>query len=257
MVLFLLLLTDAAEINTHWLCINQVIMNKISYSFPLSGNDVAELLSQPHRTPSGGEFNNFKSWIWEIRDKYCKGKFGLGKANFRIFADKIVFVNAAHSYAWVCVFTAEFAAKRKAVSDSLAAKNAALSRYVAGFTGIALVETGHESWSYRDRDKWHKKEIVRFENGHPVEILAFDLYSSESSSGDRAYGLKPYAEGVDLKYLIDEWEELVKKFNPSLIIKRLTRDNGEHEEHQYTLNGEYVPYEACTTLIKRVKTFNV
>lgn len=253
MVLFLLLLTDAAEINTHWLCINQVIMNKISYSFPLNGNDVAELLSQRHRTPSSGEFNNPKSWIWEIRDKYCKGKFGLGKANFRIFADKIVFVNAAHSYAWVCVFTAEFAAKRKAVSDSLAAKNAALSRYVAGFTGVALIETGHESWSYRDRDEWKKRMIIRFENGHPVEILESDSYSSNSSSGDRAYGVEPYAEGKDFCCTQDAWETLVSWYKPFLIIRRLTRDNGEHEQHEYTLNGEYVPYEACTTLIKRVK----
>lgn len=230
-------------------------MQKISYSYPVSGNEVAELLSQKHRTPSGGEFNNRKSWIWEIREESCRGKFGQGKANFRIFADKLVFVNAAQSYAWVCVFTQEFAAKRKSVTDFLAAKNAAMSRYVLGFTGVALIETGHESWSFRDQNKWTKKQIVRFENGQPVKTLKFDEYSSESSSGDRAYGLEPYAEGVNFKYSTEEWEELVKQFNPTLIIKRLTRDNGAFEEHVYSLNGEYVPYEACTTLIGRITNF--
>jgi len=230
-------------------------MEKISYCFPLNGNEVAELLSQPHRIPSGGEFNNTKSWIWEIREKYCKGKFGQGKANFRIFADKIAFVNAAHSYAWVCVFTVEFSAKRKSVTDFLAEKNTALTRYVLGFTGVALIETGHESWSFRDRDKWEERKIVKFENGQPIEILESDYYSSESSSGDRAYGLDPSSGGVDFTFSEDQWEKLVKQFNPSLIIKRLTRDNGQHEEHVYSLNGEYVPYEACTTLIQRVKKF--
>lgn len=230
-------------------------MQKISYSYPVSGNEVAELLSQKHRTPSGGEFNNRKSWIWEIREESCRGKFGQGKANFRIFPDKLVFVNSAHTYAWVCVFTAEFSAKRKSVTDFLAEKNKALTRYVLGFTGVALIETGHESWSFRDRDEWKKRQIIRFENGQPVEILESDDYSSESSSGDRAYGLEPYAEGKDFCFTQNAWETLVSWYKPSLIIKRQTRDNGAFEVHEYSVNGEYVPYEACTTLIGRVKKF--
>jgi hypothetical protein len=226
-------------------------MNKISYSFPVSGNDVAELLSQKHRTPSGGEFNNPKSWIWEIRDKYCKGKFGLGKANFRIFADKLVFVNAAQSYAWVCVFTQEFAAKRKAIADSIAEKNAAAEAEVLSFTGVAVITTGHETWSPSGREEWKKKEIVKFENGIPVEILESDHYSSEYTSGDRAYGLEPYAEGKDFMLTEDAWETLVSWYQPTLVIKVLTRDNGQYEEHDYRLNGEYVPSRACMELIKR------
>lgn len=228
-------------------------MDKISYCFPVTGNDVAEILSQKHRTPSGGEFNNPNSWIWEIRDKYCRGKFGVGKANFRIFEDKLVLVNAAQSYGWAMVFTAEFAEKRKAIADSIAEKNAAAEAEVLSFTGVAVITTGHETWSPSGREEWKKKEIVKFENGIPVEILESDHYSSEYTSGDRAYGLEPYAEGKDFMLTEDAWETLVGWYKPTLVIKRLTRDNGQHEEHTYTLNGEYVPYEACATLIEKVK----
>lgn len=227
-------------------------MTKVSYCYPVKGNDVAELLSQSHRLPSSGEFNNDSSWLWEIRNQHGKGKFGQGKANFRIFPDKLVLVNAAHSYAWVMQFTQEFAAKRQRISESLTAKDAAASKAVLEFTGVALIETGHESWSYRDRDESHNKAIIRFENGFPIETLVSDYYISSCSSGDMAYGLSPYSETSGFKYSEEEWQNLVSEHQPTLVIERLTRDNGQHEKHTYLLNNSYVPSEACVELLKRL-----